>query len=295
MAIFKEIVRGDGSGIAEYYRVQDGRVMNVDYSMVTNKPTLNGVTLSGDLTMEDFGMDIDGAVETLTGEEISKLKKDDNKIVLCTTDYLYTDSEGLPTQTERGSIYEIYQGIIVDKMATGGTGGGGSSNPRSNFTEAVSELEQNISVSTSKVELKYKFVTTAIPNNGTAKLYVNDVLKGTQSVKSGETYSFDVSDYIKSGINYFTIKTKDSNDAEKTLDFIVNAIELSLKSSFEAPSIVNTNFDYHYKVSGGQNKTIHFITQCMEEYYEKSNCPAAVSGDAPGPVRRLREQQRKGT
>ena len=264
MAIFKEIVRGDGSGIAEYYRVQDGRVMNVDYSMVTNKPTLNGVTLSGDLTMEDFGMDIDGAVETLTGEEISKLKKDDNKIVLCTTDYLYTDSEGLPTQTERGSIYEIYQGIIVDKMATGGTGGGGSSNPRSNFTEAVSELEQNISVSTSKVELKYKFVTTAIPNNGTAKLYVNDVLKGTQSVKSGETYSFDVSDYIKSGINYFTIKTKDSNDAEKTLDFIVNAIELSLKSSFEAPSIVNTNFDYHYKVSGGQNKTIHFILDDVE-------------------------------
>ena len=107
MAIFKEVVRGDGSGIAEYYRINDGRVMNVDYSTITNKPTLNGVTLSGDLTMEDFGMDIEGAVETLTGEEISRLKPDDNKIVLCTTDYMYTDSEDVLVQTERGSVYEI--------------------------------------------------------------------------------------------------------------------------------------------------------------------------------------------
>lgn len=122
MAIFKEVVRGDGSGIAEYYRVQDGKVMNVDYSMVTNKPTLNGVTLSGDLTMEDFGMDIDGVVETLTGEEISHLKKDDNKIVLCTTDYTYTDEDNRTISLERGSVYEIYQGMVVDKIPIGDSG-----------------------------------------------------------------------------------------------------------------------------------------------------------------------------
>lgn len=259
MAIFKEVVRGDGSGIAEYYRINDGRVMNVDYSTITNKPTLNGVTLSGDLTMEDFGMDVEGVVETLTGEEISRLKKDDNKIVLCTTDYLYTDSEGLPIQTERGSVYEIYNGIIVDKISTGGSGGGGgSSNPRSNFSAPVSDLEQNVSVN-AKVDLKYKFVTTAIPNTGTAQLLVNGVMKSTKSVVSGNTYSFNVSSYLKPGINYFSVKTSDSNGAEKTIDFIVNAMQLTISSSFDVSTVVNQTFDFRYRVKGTGDKIIHFI------------------------------------
>ena len=54
MAIFREVVRGDGSGIAEYYRVIDGKVVNVDYNVSINKPTINGQELVGDLNIAEL-------------------------------------------------------------------------------------------------------------------------------------------------------------------------------------------------------------------------------------------------
>lgn len=54
MAIFKEVVRGDGSGIAEYYRVVNGNVYNVSYDVVTNKPRINGIELVGDISVTDL-------------------------------------------------------------------------------------------------------------------------------------------------------------------------------------------------------------------------------------------------
>ena len=54
MAIFKEVVRGDGSGIAEYYRVVNGNVYNVSYDVVTNKPRINGIELIGDISVTDL-------------------------------------------------------------------------------------------------------------------------------------------------------------------------------------------------------------------------------------------------
>ena len=268
MAIFKEVVRGDGSGIAEYYRINDGKVMNVDYSVVTNKPTINGVVLAGDLTMTDFG--VDGVVETMTGEEIAKLNGDINTIVLCTSDYLYTDRQGVLTQTERGTIYEIAYGTIVDKISVSGSGsGGGGGVPRSNFTTTVSELDQKVSVK-SDVVLQYRFVTTAMPNTGTAKLYVNSVLKSTKSITSGSVYEFNVTPYLKSGTNYFTIKTIDEYGAEKSLEYIINAIELGITSTFTGKSVYDINFDYVYTLTGAGEKTMHFIVD-GEEFTETNS------------------------
>ena len=209
----------------------------------------------------------DDVVKVRTGEEISEMTQDDTMICLCTTDYLYTDSTGIPVQCERGVIYEIVEGIIVDRIVSGGGGGGGT--PRSNFSVAVSELEQNVSVN-AKVDLKYKFVTTAIPNTGTAQLLVNGVMKSTKSVVSGNTYSFNVSSYLKPGINYFSVKTSDSNGAEKTLDFIVNAMQLTISSSFDVSTIVNQTFDFRYRVKGTGDKVIHFILDDEETTVESN-------------------------
>lgn len=196
-------------------------------------------------------------VKVRTGEELSMLTQEDTMICLCTTDYLFTDSTNTLVQAERGVIYEIVEGIIVDKITSSGGGGGGGT-PRSNFSVAESELEQNVSVNAT-VNLKYKFVTTAIPNTGTAKLLVNNVLKSTKSVVSGNSYSFNVSSYLNPGINYFTINTVDSNGAEKNLDFIVNAMQLTISSPFDTSTIVNQTFDFKYRISGAGDKTVHFI------------------------------------
>lgn len=74
MAIFREVVRGDGSGIAEYYRVIDGKVFNVDYNVIVNKPTLNGSELLGDLDLTKM-MQGEGFLQTETDPTVPEYIK----------------------------------------------------------------------------------------------------------------------------------------------------------------------------------------------------------------------------
>lgn len=66
MAIFKDIPRFDDTGITEYYRVNDGKVVKLssDYDSLDDKPTINGVIIEGDLTTETLNIPI-GNIEEL--------------------------------------------------------------------------------------------------------------------------------------------------------------------------------------------------------------------------------------
>ena len=66
MAIFKDIPRFDDTGITEYYRVNDGKVVKLssDYDSLDDKPTINGVTIEGDLTTELLNIPV-GNIEEL--------------------------------------------------------------------------------------------------------------------------------------------------------------------------------------------------------------------------------------
>lgn len=57
MAVFREVVRGAGDGVAEYYRIVDGKIVNVDYDVTINKPTINGQELVGDLNLTQLMLD----------------------------------------------------------------------------------------------------------------------------------------------------------------------------------------------------------------------------------------------
>lgn len=60
MAIFKDIPRFDGSGITEYYRVNDGKIVRLssDYDFLDDKPMINGVVLEGDLSTADLNIPV---------------------------------------------------------------------------------------------------------------------------------------------------------------------------------------------------------------------------------------------
>lgn len=68
MAIFKDIPRFDDTGITEYYRVNDGKVVKLssDYDSLDDKPTINGVTIEGDLTTETLNIPIGNMEELRT-------------------------------------------------------------------------------------------------------------------------------------------------------------------------------------------------------------------------------------
>ena len=67
MGVYKEIARADGSGVTTFYRISDtldtvetdnneGEVTIIDYNQAQNKPSINGVTLVGNKTSEDLGL-----------------------------------------------------------------------------------------------------------------------------------------------------------------------------------------------------------------------------------------------
>jgi len=245
MGTFKEINKADGSGTTLFYRASYANTFDIS----------------------DLDIDTESVLYR-TGLEISQMTEDKPAIVLCTEDYVYTDQYGSLMSVERGTIYEMDHGTIVDTIAIGGGGGGGGT-PRSNLTTAISPLEQNVSIKAT-VKLAYHFLTTAINKNGTAKLYVNNVLKNTTQVTSGEDYEFNVTPYLKLGTNYFTIRTADNNGAEKTIDFLVNGVQLILSSNFNDELPMPDSFDYIYRVRGAGDKTIHFILDGEEITYTTS-------------------------
>ena len=267
MAIYKEVPRNDGSGISEYYRIIDGKAVNMNYNDATNKPSINGFELVGNLNITDLGFE--GAIESKTGKEMSEMTTKDTKIVLCTSDYTYRDNTDTLTEVKRGVVYEVVKGRVVDSILVSGTGeggGGGSGNPRSNYTVTISPLEQNVAVG-AKTELKFYYETTAMPNVGTAQLYVNGKLKSNKSVTKGE-YSFDITQYVVSGSNVFQIITTDRNEAKITLDYVVNGIELVLSSSFNDSVVKDTTIDVGYKLVGYGKKVLHFIIDDEETTME---------------------------
>lgn len=67
MGVFKEIEKADGSGVTTFYRLSDvhdtvetddseGTATVIDYNAAQNKPSINGVTLVGNKTSEDLGL-----------------------------------------------------------------------------------------------------------------------------------------------------------------------------------------------------------------------------------------------
>lgn len=80
MGVFKEIAKADGSGTTTFYRLSseedtvettstDGTSTMIDYNSMLNKPSINDVTLVGNKTLEDLGIQPAGDYLTAVPEE----------------------------------------------------------------------------------------------------------------------------------------------------------------------------------------------------------------------------------
>ena len=54
----------------------------------------------------------DDAIKVKTGEEIDNMTSDDTLVCICSSDYSYTDSDGVLVKYERGVIYEVVNGSV---------------------------------------------------------------------------------------------------------------------------------------------------------------------------------------
>lgn len=89
MAVYKEINRADGSGVTTFYRIsnvldtaetddQEGQAVIIDYNQAQNKPSINGVTLIGNKTTEDLGLQPAG--DYITNDEADEKFIDEDEL-----------------------------------------------------------------------------------------------------------------------------------------------------------------------------------------------------------------------
>lgn len=90
MAVYKEINRADGSGVTTFYRLsnvldtaetddQEGQAVVFDYNEAQNKPSINGVTLVGDKTSSDLGLQPAG--DYITNDEADAKFIDEDELL----------------------------------------------------------------------------------------------------------------------------------------------------------------------------------------------------------------------
>lgn len=98
---------------------------------------------------------------------------------------------------------------------------------------------------------------------GVATYTVNDKDVYTGTIQQGEN-SFDVTQYIVLGNNTIIVKVVDSYDNMRKLTFYVNAIDISISSTFDSSQVFDGVITYKYTPVGVIEKTIHFLIDGVE-------------------------------
>ncbi len=177
----------------------------------------------------------------MTGEELANTTEPISGVIFCT--------EGYGDDYLEGGVYRYEDGVLIQVIELSGVGG------NTNQTETITPLETNAAVG-KPVILEFEFKSKS-SGKGTAKLYINGVLKSSKII-SKEVNSFDVTEYVKEGTNYFTVTVTDSSNSSVTFDYIVNGVKLTLKSSFNEGNVYTGDVTYTYTVIGAGQKTVTF-------------------------------------
>ena len=148
------------------------------------------------------------------------------------------------------------------EIISGGGGGGGSSN------DAVMKIANTTGWMT-------KTVTSGMPctisfnwsslldgeatGNGSMALTVNNVPRSTQNIAQGSV-SADIEPYLSKGQNNCSVRVTDAYGNSRQLIFVVEKVELTLKSSFDVSEPFNGDIPVPYTASGGTDavKKVYF-------------------------------------
>lgn len=143
-----------------------------------------------------------------------------------------------------------------------GIGGGGGEPAEPTVTvEMISS--QTFAVATgAEALISYSFNTTK-GTGGTAKYYVNDILKHVANIANG-VVEFDIGAYLSAGQNYVEVVATDRFGGRGELNYTVNAISLSVTSIFDANTIYEGDISLRYTPFGNVSKTMHFLVDGVE-------------------------------
>ena len=173
-------------------------------------------------------------------------------------DELEVDDEGLVYLLHSGERIAGPYGPFAG--GGGGGGGGGTNNAILSLMNTSGWLSTTIAEG-AKCPITFAWSSTEddIPTgNGILVVRVNGSIRVNRSIAQGEI-EIDVSEYLTSGTNSVRVTVSDVYSNNKSINYTVSMMTLSIKSTFDASVARNSSFTYTYTPTGNIQKTVYFV------------------------------------
>lgn len=172
---------------------------------------------------------------------------------------------------EDGFLYMTSDGdVVVGPLGpfsgTGGGGGGSSgNNAHITLTNKSGFLSRTIAQGDAlPVTINWTSEEDDIPTgNGTMKITVGGVVKAMIDVRQGDV-TVDVAPYISAGSSVVKINVADIYGNNRTLNFSITVVVLTLTSSFDDGAAYTGPISFPYVPTGNIQKTMHFLLDGRE-------------------------------
>ena len=182
---------------------------------------------------------------------------------------------------EDGFLYMTSDGdVVVGPLGpfsgTGGGGGGTSgNNAHITLTNKSGFLSRTIAQGASlPLTINWTSEEDDIPTgNGTMKVTVGGVVKAMIDVKQGDV-TVDVAPYLSAGSSVVKINVADIYGNNRTLNFSITVVVLTLTSSFDDSAAYTGPISFPYVPTGSIQKTMHFLL----DGHEIGTAVTSVSG-----------------
>ena len=233
------------------------------------------------------------SADTIAAQALEKASNAENEVAdnQNTLDTLKANDEAMQlviegkidgAYVENGYLYltsneAVVAGPLGPFTGTGGGGGGGTggNNAELSVMNATGWLSKTIAYG-DKCSVIVNWSSTEddmLTGNGTMKITVNGVVRAMLDITQGEVVT-DISSYLSVGSNVVKINVSDVYGNNRTINFSVTTIALSIFSSFDATMPYTGPISFPYVPVGNVQKTVHFILDGKEI----GNAVTSVSG-----------------
>ena len=164
-----------------------------------------------------------------------------------------------------GKLYLAQDGLVIDDSAVAlpSGGGGGSSSGAITLTNNLTSTIITAVVD-GDVLLKFNYQSSEDETgDGTAYIYIGDVLKMTTKISPGDN-TINIGSCVGEGTNIVKVTCMDQYGNYRNLSYTVEMLILSLSSVFDATVPYNSDIDYTYIPIVNATKIVHFILDNKE-------------------------------
>lgn len=173
---------------------------------------------------------------------------------------------------EQGYLYLTSNEVVVagplgpfSGTGGGGSGGSGGNNAVLTVTNTSGWLSKTIADGSECIaSIVWSSTEDGLATgNGTLKITVNGAAKATLDIQQGNV-SIDLSKYVTVGSNVVKITVSDIYGNNRTINFSVTSISLSLTSSFDSSIAYKGAILFPFTPTGNVLKTMHFVLDGVE-------------------------------